>query len=941
MDGSLIPIDADATTPAAGVTATDASPTPSATEAAPSAVRTTCPYCGVGCGVIMRPDATAPNGWRTSGDPEHPANFGRLCSKGSALSETIDLDGRLLHPEIDGVRVGWDAALDAVAEGIRAAIDAHGPEAVAFYLSGQLTTEDYYIANKLAKGFLGTANVDTNSRLCMASSVAGHKRGFGSDTVPGCYEDLDTADLLVLVGSNAAWCHPILFQRMLKNREARGATIVNIDPRGTATGDSADLDLRIAPGTDAILFQGLLVHLAASGRLDAAFIANHTTGFDDVLAAARAVAPDAATTAAATGLPVAAVEALFALVAGTEKLVTLYSQGVNQSAAGTDKVAAIVNLHLATGRIGRPGMGPFSLTGQPNAMGGREVGGLANQLAAHMDFSPEAVDRVGRFWGATRMASTPGLKAVDLFEAIDAGRIKALWVMGTNPAVSLPDADRVRRALGKLDLLVVSENVAGNDTLEAGNTARRHLRLPAAAWGEKNGTVTNSERRISRQRPFLPLPGEVRPDWWAMREVARRLGFGAAFAYDHAGDIYREHAALSGYENGGARDFDIGAHAAIDRAGYDALAPFQWPLPAGSEAGRARLFADGGFFTADRRARFRVPAQAGLADAGSEAHPFVLNTGRIRDQWHTMTRTGKSPSLGSHLPEPFIEVNPGDAGRLGIADGGLARIFNDLGETVLRVAVTDRIAPGTLFVPIHWSGDNASAARVGALVAGVTDPHSGQPEAKGGRVAIAPVAVRFEAAVLSTAKLDPVRLAALGAAFFARARVKGGWSTTLSFAAAPAEGWAATVARLLGAPVEDLLDTEDAGRGVFRAARIADGQLVGVAVVAPAPARPALGPVAALLGQPAAGDRGGGLGRRALVATRGLDGASDPGPTVCACFGVGRTAIEAAINKGCRSAAEVGVALKAGTNCGSCLPEIRRLVAAAPVHATMAEAAPA
>ena len=610
----------------------------------PQVVRTTCPYCGVGCGVLAVPDRDG--GVTISGDPAHPANAGRLCSKGAALAETLSLDQRLLHPmmrQADGslVAVDWDAALDAVANGLRAIIERDGPDAVAFYLSGQLLTEDYYVANKLMKGFIGSANVDTNSRLCMASSVAGHRRAFGADTVPGIYQDLDEADLIVLVGSNAAWCHPVLYQRMIAAKRERNAKLVVIDPRRTATAEDADLFLPIAPGMDTALFCGLLAHLADALALDYAYIDRHTTGFVEALARAREIAADAAATARATALDKADVARFFELVRKTERVVTCFSQGVNQSAQGTDKVNAIINVHLATGRIGRPGMGPFSLTGQPNAMGGREVGGLANQLAAHMGFAPAEVDRVRRFWAAPRLATGEGLKAVDMFEAIERGTIKALWVMATNPAVSLPRAGAMRDALKNLELFVVSENVRSNDTVEAG----AHVLLAAAAWGEKDGTVTNSERRISRQRAFLPMPGEARPDWWIVTEVARRLGFGRAFDYRTPADIFREHAALSGFENDGQRDFDIGALASLSDAAYDALGPVMWPAPAGDTPRERRFFGAGGFFTGDRRARFVAPERPRLRTATSETFPLRLNTGRVRDQWHTMTRTGTSPRL--------------------------------------------------------------------------------------------------------------------------------------------------------------------------------------------------------------------------------------------------------------------------------------------------------
>src|ERR1700748_731747 len=540
------------------------------------ATKTTCPYCGVGCGVLATPDGSG--GAAISGDPEHPANFGRLCSKGSALGETLALEGRLLYPMIRCSkgrmeRVAWSGALDHVAHRLRHIVARDGAKAVAFYLSGQMLTEDYYVANKLMKGFLGSANVDTNSRLCMASSVAGHRRGFGADTVPGCYEDLDEADLLVLVGSNAAWSHPVLLQRRIANKQNRGARMIVIDPRRTDTAEDAELFLGLKPGTDTALFSGLLVHLADHGALDRFYIDSFTTGFDEALARARSIAGSVAATALATGLSEIDVATFFKMLRETERTVTMYSQGVNQSAQGTDKVNAILNCHLATGRIGKAGAGPFSLTGQPNAMGGREVGGLANQLAAHMNFTPPDIDRVRRFWQAPRIATHEGLKAVQMFEAIGRGEIKALWVMGTNPAVSLPNADAARAALAKLELFVVSENVRSNDTVNSGV----HVLLPAQAWGEKSGTVTNSERRISRQRAFLSPPGEAKPDWWIVSEVAKRLGFGAAFDFNSAADIFREHAGLSAFENDGGRDFDIGALSGMSDEAFDAMGPMQWP----------------------------------------------------------------------------------------------------------------------------------------------------------------------------------------------------------------------------------------------------------------------------------------------------------------------------------------------------------------------------
>ena len=454
----------------------------------PPTTRTTCPYCGVGCGVLATP--LAEGAVEIKGDPAHPANLGRLCSKGTALGETLSLDDRLLHPLIGGKRASWGTALDLVATRFTETIAEHGPDSVAFYVSGQLLTEDYYAANKLMKGFIGSANIDTNSRLCMASSVAGHRRAFGADTVPGCYEDLEQADLVVLVGSNLAWCHPVLHQRLAAAKEQRGTKIVVIDPRHTATCEIADLHLALAPGSDVALFNGLLLSLIGANATRPEAIARYTTGFKAAFAAANQMPISAV--ARATGVARAALYDFYELFAATERVVTVYSQGVNQSSAGTDKVNAIINCHLATGRIGRPGMGPFSVTGQPNAMGGREVGGLANMLAAHMEIeNPAHRALVQSFWGSPAIAAKPGLKAVDLFRAVGDGRVKALWIMGTNPVDSMPEADAVRTALEACPFVVVSDVVRHTDT-----TALGDVLLPALAWGEKDGTVTNSERRI-------------------------------------------------------------------------------------------------------------------------------------------------------------------------------------------------------------------------------------------------------------------------------------------------------------------------------------------------------------------------------------------------------------------------------------------------------------
>ena len=876
-----------------------------------SRVRSTCPYCGVGCGIVA---SEVDGRWQVRGDPEHPANFGRLCSKGAALAETLIDDGRLLTPRVDGRPAGWDEALDLVADRFARTIAEHGPDSVAFYVSGQCLTEDYYVANKLMKGFIGSGNIDTNSRLCMASSVAGHVRAFGGDVVPGNYEDLEQADLVVLVGSNLAWCHPVLFQRLSAARMERGTKVVVIDPRRTASCEIADLHLALAPGSDVALFQGLLVHLAEMGLLAADWIAAHATGLEATLIAA---ARDAGDVARRTGLSPDEIEAFYRLFAQTERAVTVYSQGVNQSSAGTDKVNAIINCHLATARIGRPGMGPFSVTGQPNAMGGREVGGLANQLAAHMGFGdPAARDRVGRFWGSDRIATQPGLKAVDLFDAVAAGRIKALWIMATNPAASLPQADRVRAALARCPFVVVS------DCWPTDTTRYAHVTLPAAGWGEKDGTVTNSERRISRQRPFRPAPGAARPDWWMLAEVGRRMGWERAFSYAGPPEIFREHAALSGFENEGTRGFDIGGLAGLDDAAYDALTPVTWPAPARGIAG-GRLFAAGGFFTADGKARF-VPVRFRPPQAVPDGDfPFILNTGRIRDQWHTMTRTGLVPRLMSHLDEPCLALHPDDAARLNLGAGDLVRVTTAVGEAVLRVAPSEDQRPGDLFAAMHWTDDFASAGPIDRLVQGATDPISGQPELKATAAALRPLPTRWRGLLLRR------RAGALpGGFYWARVPVERGQAYELAgWDALPdGEDREALVATLLAGPAgAERLEAADHRRGTYRYALLVEGRLEAWLILSRAGGAviPMRATVASLLGERVPD------GNRTGVLAGAVQGAPAAGKIVCSCFSVGLDTLRQAIAAGgLSSVVDIGAVLKAGTNCGSCIPELKGLLRA-------------
>jgi assimilatory nitrate reductase catalytic subunit len=881
-------------------------------------VRTTCPYCGVGCGVLA---GVAADGTTTvRGDPEHPANFGRLCSKGSALAETLGLEGRLLHPEVLGKQASWDEALDLVAEKFLRAIAEHGADSVAFYVSGQLLTEDYYVANKLMKGFIGSGNIDTNSRLCMASSVAGHRRAFGEDIVPGVYEDFEHADLIVLTGSNTAWCHPVLYQRMLAARKARGTRIVVIDPRRTATADECDLHLALDPGTDVLLFNGLLAHLALTGKTDADFIRDHTSGFDTAASLAGADAPSVARVAKGCGLAAADVQAFYDLFAGTERTVTVYSQGVNQSAHGTDKVNAIINCHLATGRIAKPGMGPFSVTGQPNAMGGREVGGLANQLAAHMDFAdPSAIDRVCRFWNAPDIARRGGLKAVDMFQAVADGRIKALWVMGTNPAVSMPDASRVRAALSKCDFVVVSD-VARTDT-----TRYADVLLPAAAWGEKDGTVTNSERRLSRQRPFQPPPGEAKADWRIVCDVAARMGFGDAFAYRTSADIFREHAALSAFENDGERLFDLGGVAELSDEEYAAFAPRHWPASERGEQ-QTRLFADGRFPTPDGRARFVPVRQEATAFTVDADYPLALNTGRLRDQWHTMTRTGTVPRLMANAPEPVVDLHPADAAARDLKDGDLAHLSTRFGFVRARVRVSNAQRRGHAFLPMHWSGHFAARASAGMLSSPVTDPHSGQPELKHVPVRIMREETGWAGVLITSRDLRPT-----GFVHWSRHAVEGGWVYELTGTEPPDQG-ILLARKLLGVKRRDqLLEYTDRRGLAYRAAAIDDAGAMAEALLVAAPEQlPARDWLVSLL---ATRQKLSAADRHALLSGRSPVPMPPIGRVVCACFHIGANQLASAVAAGCDSLEAIGSTLRAGTNCGSCRSEIRAIIDARQVQA--------
>jgi assimilatory nitrate reductase catalytic subunit len=869
---------------------------------------TTCPYCGVGCGVLATPQADG--SIQIQGDKSHPSNYGRLCSKGSALGDTVSLDNRLLYPSIDSQRVSWDAALDHVATRFSDVIKKYGPDAVAFYVSGQLLTEDYYVANKLMKGFIGSANIDTNSRLCMSSAVAGYKRAFGADAVPCSYEDLENASLIVIEGSNTAWCHPVVFQRINQARKNNpDLKIVVIDPRKTATCDIADLHLPLQSGTDTTLFGGLLQYLVKHDVLDHNFITNYTNQFDDAVKASAELA-DLEVVSERCGLPVDDLDAFYRLFADTENVVTLYSQGVNQSSLGTDNSNSIINCHLATGRIGKPAMGPFSITGQPNAMGGREVGGLANQLAAHMDIdNPVHHDLVSRFWNTENLATKAGAKAVDLFNDVASGKIKAVWIMATNPAVSLPDANKVRDALKSCELVVVSDCELNTDTTQFADVL-----LPAVGWAEKDGTVTNSERRISHQRAFMPAAGEAKPDWWIISKVAQKMGFKDAFDYESQVEIFREHAALSGFENNGIRDFDISAFTNMTQSEYDALEPIQWPVNHANPNGTARLFTENQFYTPSKKANFIAISPRKPVNSPSEDYPLILNTGRIRDQWHTMTRTARSAKLNGHIPEPFVEVHPDDATRFGLTNNALAKISSEWGTVFARVQVGVGQRQGSVFIPMHWNEQYAAQSCVDTIVNPEVDPISGQPESKHTPVKIEAYEPTWHGFILSrdalTLKQPHYWIRIKGEKFW-RYEIAGD-EAIMDYTA-----WAKSQLGEEG----DWLEFTDAGTQRYRAGCVINDRLQSVLFVGPNHELPTRTWLSQLFNEETLSTQS----RLNLLAGKPGGDQPDVGALICACFGVGENTIKEAISCGkAKTVEDVGKQLKAGTNCGSCLPEIKK-----------------
>ena len=875
--------------------------------------KTTCPYCGVGCGVIVSENQGQ---FSVNGNPDHPSNLGRICSKGAALADTLDNEGRMLQPQINGINSSWDETIALIAGRFESCIDQYGPESVAMYVSGQLLTEDYYVANKIMKGFIGSANIDTNSRLCMSSVVAAQKRAYGSDSVPNCYEDLERTNLIVIVGSNTAWCHPVIFQRIRQAKNANpNCQIVVIDPRKTATCDIADMHLAIKSGKDSVLFNGLLTYLNDHNEINKQFVDNCVEGMQQTLDAAYESSANIDDVAQICGISKDELETFYAMFARKEKVITLFSQGVNQSHTGTDNVNAIINCHLFSGRIGRPGMGAFSLTGQPNAMGGREVGGLANQLTAHMDLeNADHRNLVQQHWQSPHIADKAGYKAVDLFDAILDNKIKALWVIGTNPAVSMPDNNRVRKALSHCEFLVVQDCMQNTDT-----TDLAHVLLPASTWGERDGMVTNSERRLSRQRAFRDAPGEALPDWKIISSVAHKMGFTSAFNYQSPVEIFTEYAALSGKENNGTRDFDISLFSDLDEKGYEQFIPTQWPVKYNLLSGTQRLFEDGKFFTASGKAQMIPINPKGPANPVSKKYPLILNTGRIRDQWHTMTRTGKSPKLSTHLSEAFIQIHSDDAKRFNIFKDNLVNITSAWGDSTVRASINDDIPAGMVFMPMHWNDQYASNALTDNLVNPDRDPFSGQPEFKHTPVAIEPAKKSWYGFLLSRRQLD-----LSSQDYWNLNKGHSLWRYEIAGNETP-DNWAENARNLLCAHEQDVkwMEYLDQSAKQYRAARMVGDQLESCIFISPNVHLPNRDWLMALFDKATLGDKD----KAFLLSGRSGDAADDAGASVCACFGVGRNTIVKAIKENnLQSVDEIGKALQAGTNCGSCIPELTALL---------------
>ncbi|WP_240669369.1 nitrate reductase [Achromobacter spanius] len=890
-------------------------------------LRSVCCYCGTGCGVRVQVRDGAV--LRVRGDEDHPANHGKLCSKGLALADTVRRDGaRVLSAQWRESRgaahqnIALDQALDIAAQKLADTILAHGPDAVGFYLSGQLLTEDYAVFNKLARALAGTNNIDTNSRLCMSSAVSGYKRTLGADAPPACYDDLDLADTVLIAGSNMAYAHPVLFRRLEAARARRpGMKVIVVDPRRTDTAAFADLHLPIAPGTDVALFHAMLHVMAREGRIDQAYIERHTDGFDALMNTVEAYPP--AVAQEICGVPAADIIQAARWFGSGGAALSLYTMGLNQSTQGTDKNAALIHLHLATGQIGKPGAGPFSLTGQPNAMGGREAGGMATLLPGHRD-PAVAQDRaeVAALWGVDRLPDTPGATALELFDAVLDGRVKVLWIAATNPAQSLPDQARVRAALEQAEFVIVQEAFTGTETL-----AYADLVLPAATWPEKSGTVTNSERRVSRVHAAVAPPGDAQPDWRLAQAVAQRLAAriapekAAGFAYRDEAEVFAEHVRMTA-----GRDLD---YSALDYGILDRDGPQQWPYRAGQ--GTTRLYADGAFPTPNGRARFCDVRYLPPADALTPDFPMPLTTGRLRDHWHTMARTSLARVLTQHVEEPWLSLHPETLQRLGLAPGTLARLRSRRGSVVLPVQADEGLQRGHAFLPMHWGSAYMSGLGVNALASPATDPFSRQPELKFSAVAVEPAALPWQAA--GWLQGDSVALRARLAPWLRRfdyavvlPSSAGGVRIRVAAAQAPDVDVINQLAQSLDLGQADVV-FDDLVQGKLRRVAVAQDGVRAFLLTGDMRAQDALLSWAA--------------GGQAPASVSALLAGRISGParsrTVCACVGVSEAAILAGIARGC-DLDGLKSTLGCGTGCGSCVPEVRALIARAPTRVDICQA---
>ncbi|SET22929.1 nitrate reductase [Thalassotalea agarivorans] len=863
----------------------------------PLLAQSTCAYCGVGCGV----DIQLENGQAKAikGSEDHPANFGRLCVKGSHLLDTIDLSGRLLTPQIDNTPCDWPTAVDHVADKLARTIEQYGPESVAFYVSGQLLTEDYYVANKLMKGYLGSANIDTNSRLCMSSAVASYTMALGEDVVPCDYQDLEQTDLLIMVGSNAAWTHPVLYQRIERAKQLNpDFKIVVIDPRRTFTSDIADHFLQIKPGSDAAFFNGLLCYLANNDGLDQQFLLRHTDDAEAAITAASEWTIDKV--ASYCQVPADSLTDIYKTFCQVDKAVTFYSMGINQSSSGVEKCLAIINCHLASGKIGKPGSGPFSITGQPNAMGGREVGGMANQLTAHLSLTDSAhTAAVQSFWQSPTIASKPGAKAVDLFQKMANGEIKFVWIMATNPMVSLPNRALVEQALSRCETVVVSDCNEHTDTMDFAT-----VKLPATSWLEKDGTVTNAQRTISRQRGVHSPAGAAKHDWQIVSDVAQKMGF-SGFDYQSPHQVFVEYAQLTGVAQQFNRVLDLSPLASLSTSQYQTMKPVQWPLNG------QRPFANGKFSTSNGKAKLFAITPKAPVQQTTQALPFVLNSGRVRDQWHTMTRTGKADKLGLHQTQPEVMMHPFDAEQKGLSQGELVRVSNDLGHVIAPLNVSNTVRVGELFMAIHWNQQFASHANVSQLYQDVVDPISGQPESKHAPVAISAHPFAYYGTIQSKQTLE------VQADYFVKSIGQASFQTNIAFETAPQDifAWCKESTQLTG---EWLSQSSENGTYIVC---LQNQQLVFIGYFANAPIALHRDWINSLFAQNLLS-----LENLHLLLHGQISEEFNLGRQVCSCFNVREKTIIEAVKTGCNSVDKLGEKLKCGTNCGSCKAELGGII---------------